>query len=130
MTKLVTLTFVLLTLMGCNSTQKQASNPVIDNAIENRQSIKPLILIEAKYPAKELNEGIQGDCQVSFDLVNRERFGSSPSNIKAVNCVNPNFFLACKDALQRWRFKEVEKLNTDESVFGLLHTCKFVSTRA
>lgn len=125
MIKLLTFTFLLITLIACNSTPYQVNNPIIDNAIENRQSIKPLLLIEAMYPKKELNEEVQGYCQVSFDLVNKEKYGSSPTNIEALDCVNSNFFAACKDALEKWRFSEVEKLNADESVLGLIYTCKF-----
>lgn len=130
MKKFVVLIFATLILSGCNLTQEQIINPVIDSAIENRQSIKPLVLLEAMYPKKEFDEGIQGSCQVSFDLVNREKHGSSPSNIEVVDCANPNFLAACKHALNRWRFKKIEDLNTDESVLGLLYTCMFESTRA
>lgn len=129
MNKFVILTFTTLFLSGCNVTQEQVINPIIDSAIENRQSIKPLLLLEPMYPKKELEDGIQGSCQVSFDLVNSEKFGSSPSNIEAVKCTNLNFLAACKDALKRWRFKKVEELSTDESVLGLRHTCKFELTR-
>jgi hypothetical protein len=126
MKEFVVLVLPILGLLGCQSTAPTSDdNMVIKSAVENRNTIKPIIMITAMYPDYEFQKGIEGSCKVSFDLIDQEKFGSAPTNVKPLQCSNPNFFSACEKALTKWRFKELSDLDNSESPIGLQYTCNF-----
>ena len=126
MNKFVVLALPILGLLGCQSTAPTSNdNTVINSAVENRSTIKPIIMITAMYPDYEFQNEIEGSCKVSFDLIDQEKFGSAPANVKPLQCSNSNFLRACEKALTKWRFNSLSKLDKSESPVGLQYTCKF-----
>ena len=126
MNKFVVLILLIWGLLGCQSTAPTSNdNTVSNSAVENRSTIKPIIMITAMYPDYEFQNGIEGSCKVSFDLIDQEKFGSAPANVKPLQCSNSNFLRACEKALTKWRFKALSDLDKSESPTGLQYTCKF-----
>lgn len=113
--------FILLS--GCQTTSEKTGSvsPVIANAIENRDEIKPVVLIEAMYPREAFEQNIEGYCRVSFDIKLNE--SSKPHNIEVLECSPKGVFeQSCINAVKKWFF--IARSET-ESPKGLITTCKF-----
>ncbi|WP_125722092.1 hypothetical protein [Pseudoalteromonas rubra] len=126
MKNLTLVPILVILLVGCQSINHspEEKGGAIESSIENREYIRPIVHIAPAYPIKEANEKVEGACKVLFDLADGE-YGSHPTNIRAVSCENRNFFKQCENALQKWLFRHVSKLDSRESPEGLITTCEF-----
>ncbi|MFW8589998.1 energy transducer TonB [Glaciecola sp. 2405UD65-10] len=119
---------VLLFLLCSNKTfgtDTEVISEAILKAVENRQTIAPIVKFDPKYPLKASKQGIEGFCKLSFDLANKEAF-AKPMNIKVIECTPSGVFEdASISALRKWIFLKIERLNTAESTDGLVTTMSF-----
>ncbi|WDE01490.1 energy transducer TonB [Thalassomonas actiniarum] len=116
-----------LILQGCQSTRNNPLNEPdsIVYAIENREDIRPVILIKPKYPIAAANQGIEGSCKVTFDL-GKVGILTRAVNIEITECMPQGIFeKVCIDSIKRWAFRDMENLDTHESPYGLITYCKF-----
>jgi hypothetical protein len=107
MIKLTITSLLLISLLGCQSTDynsdPQQGNNKFSRAIENRQTIEPIMIIDPAYPRDVL---------------------SKPSNMQVLNCKPQGVFeQACIKSVSSWFFHTLDSF--DESTNGLMTTCRF-----
>lgn len=80
------------------------------HAVENRQTITPIVRFDPMYPLK----------------ASKKWAFAKPINIQINKCAPSDVFEdASKQALSRWMFQKVERLNKQESTDDLLTTITF-----
>ncbi|RTE87228.1 MULTISPECIES: energy transducer TonB [Gammaproteobacteria] len=103
------------------STTAVFANASLENAVENRQNIQPIIHVGPIYPEEAVNDQIEGYCRVSYDIM----FGtlSSPQNIEVLECSPEGVFeTSCTESISYWVFSIN---NSEESEKGLISTCQY-----
>ncbi|MEO1040465.1 MAG: energy transducer TonB [Pseudomonadota bacterium] len=61
---------------------------------------QPLVRIEPQYPMRAAERGVQGTCDVSFDVTP----DGTPTNIQIITCDSSLFERASIRAVERWRY--------------------------
>jgi len=72
----------------------------VDFNISNRHA-QPLVRIPPQYPPRALERGIEGHCNMQFDVTP----DGIPVNIVALECSTPLFSRASSRAVERWRYE-------------------------
>ncbi|MAL09693.1 MAG: hypothetical protein CMF74_08520 [Maricaulis sp.] len=72
----------------------------------------PVVRIEPTYPPRLLNQGVEGDCVVTYGIA----ADGTPFDV-AANCTNSGFVRAAERAVERWRFnpRRVDGVNVARS---------------
>lgn len=64
------------------------------------REVQPLVRIDAAYPARALESGLEGECLMRFDV----GADGTPINVEAVSCSNGVFRTPSVRAVERWRY--------------------------
>ena len=62
---------------------------------------QPLVRIPPQYPPRAAERGIEGRCEVTFDVTPE----GSPTNVRIINCTNSVFERESIRAVERWRYE-------------------------
>ena len=77
----------------------QLNSGNINFSVSDRDA-QPLVRIEPQYPPRAAERGIEGRCQVTFDVTPE----GSPTNIRILTCESSLFERAAIRAVERWRY--------------------------
>lgn len=62
---------------------------------------QPLVRLEPQFPPRLLERGIEGTCDVQFDVTPE----GTPTNVQIIRCSNSGFESASIRAVERWRYQ-------------------------
>lgn len=62
---------------------------------------QPLVRLEPQYPPRMLERGVEGTCDVQFDVTPE----GNPTNVRILRCSNSGFESASIRAVERWRYQ-------------------------
>ena len=126
--KVIIILTAVVGLTGCSSATNSSKlyPKIMASTIENRTDIRPIVLVEPKYPSWAIKKGIEGFCKVSFDLVPYNEKYSQLTNLKALECSPKKVFIkSCLSAVAKWKFRSIKAINTDESPNGIITSCHY-----
>ena len=64
------------------------------------RNAQPLVRIPPQYPARAAERGLEGSCNMRFDVTP----DGTPTNVEAVSCTSATFSRASIRAVERWRY--------------------------
>ena len=77
----------------------QLNSQNVNFSVSDRDA-QPLVRIEPQYPPRAAERGVEGTCNVRFDVTP----DGTPTNIQIVRCSSSLFESAARRAVQRWRY--------------------------
>lgn len=78
----------------------QLNSDSVSFSVSDRDA-QPLVRIEPQYPVRAAERGIQGTCNVRFDVTP----DGTPTNVSIVRCDSSMFERASIRAVERWRYQ-------------------------
>lgn len=91
----------LATVMGAipDFAAPQLNSDSVSFSVSDRDA-QPLVRIEPQYPMRAAERGIEGSCNVRFDVTS----DGTPTNIRVLACDSSLFERAAERAVERWRY--------------------------
>jgi protein TonB len=91
----------LATVMGAipDFAAPQLNSDSVSFSVSDRDA-QPLVRIEPQYPMRAAERGIEGSCNVRFDVTS----DGTPTNIRVLACESSLFERAAERAVERWRY--------------------------
>lgn len=91
----------LATVMGAipDFAAPQLDSNSVSFSVSDRDA-QPLVRIEPQYPMRAAERGIEGSCNVRFDV----SADGTPTNIRILACDSSLFERAAQRAVERWRY--------------------------
>lgn len=77
----------------------QLNSQNVNFSVSDRDA-QPLVRIEPQYPPRALERGVEGTCNVRFDVTP----DGTPTNIQILQCSSSLFDSAARRAVERWRY--------------------------
>jgi protein TonB len=78
----------------------QLNSDSVSFSVSDRDA-QPLVRIEPQYPPRAAERGVEGTCNVSFDVTP----DGTPTNVQIVRCDSSFFERAAIRAVERWRYQ-------------------------
>lgn len=78
----------------------QLRSDSVSFSISDRDA-QPLVRIEPQYPPRAAERGLEGTCNVRFDVTP----DGTPTNIRILQCSSTLFESAARRAVERWRYQ-------------------------
>lgn len=77
----------------------QLNSQNVNFSVSDRDA-QPLVRIEPQYPPRAAERGVEGTCNVRFDVTP----DGTPTNIQILRCSSSLFESAARRAVERWRY--------------------------